>query len=155
GQLLLQLADLLNGAVAEHQRLEHLLFGQLVAETFDHQHRRLCSGNDEVESAGFQLFLPGEEHELLVDETDANTRKGPLKRDRGRHRQGRTGPNDGQHVGVVFTVTGQNVAHDLYLVGVPLGKEGTDGAVDEAGGENLFERRPAFTLQKSARKLTG
>ena len=55
GGLLGELDDrcdhLLDRAVGEHDRAEHLLFGQLLGFGFDHHHRVAGAGDDEVELA--------------------------------------------------------------------------------------------------------
>jgi hypothetical protein len=139
--------------VAEHQAFEHLFFGQLIPEPFDHQDRLIRAGQNEVERAGFELFLPRHEDELFVDESDANAGEGPLEGDGGGEGESRAGADNGQHVGVIFAVAGQDVPHDLDFVGVTLGEEGADGAIDEAAGEDFFKSGTAFALEETAGEL--
>jgi hypothetical protein len=54
----------------EHEGVEHLVFGELIAEAFDHEDRLSGPRDDEIELAGLEFLLGGEEHERAVNEAD-------------------------------------------------------------------------------------
>jgi hypothetical protein len=97
----------------------------------------------------------GHQHEFAVDEPDPDSREGAEKRDRRRNRQGRTGADDTEHIGIVLAVAGEDVRHDLHFVDVSLRKEGAHRPVGEARRKNFLESRPSLALQKPAGEFTG
>ena len=101
--------------MAEHHRLEHLLLGQLLGFQFDHHHRVLGAGDDEVERAFGHLVEHRVQDELAADEADAGRRDG-AEEGHARQRQRRRGGDQRQDVGVVLHVMGEHVDDDLRLV---------------------------------------
>src|SRR5204863_34243 len=57
---------------------------------------------------------------------------------------------DGEDVGVVLLIAGDDQADDLDLVPEPIRKQRTDGPIDEARGQGLLLDRSAFPLEISA-----
>ena len=89
--------------VAEHHRAEHQIFGQFPGFRFDHQHRILGAGDDEIESALRHLVELRIEHILVVDEADA--RCADRAHEGGaRERECRRGGNHRQDVRIVLEI---------------------------------------------------
>ena len=65
----------LHFAVGEHDRAEHLVFGQLLGLGFDHHHRVAGAGDDKVELAFGDLRLGRVEDVFAVHEADAGGRR--------------------------------------------------------------------------------
>ena len=137
------------------KRLEHAVFGHLAGEAFDHQHRVLAAGDDQIEIALFQLVLRRERHELAVDVAQAEpSRCGPWNGKRREAQRGR-GAVHRQHVAVVLPIAGQHEALDLHFVVKPRGKQRPDRPIHQPRRERFLRRRPAFALEEAAGKLAG
>ena len=67
--------------------------------------------------------------------------------------QGNRGSQHGDHIGVVFTISGKHCRNDLGLAPQPLREERSNGAVDQTTGENLLFGWAAFTLEKTTGNL--
>ena len=70
-------------------------------------------------------------------------------------RQGGGGADDGEDVRIVFSVRAQDDALDLDFVEPAFGKEGANGAVGQAAGEDFLFGGAAFALEITARELAG
>ena len=125
-QLFLKLAELDHFAVGEHDRLDHLVFGDFLAEALDHQDRLFAAGHDQVERALLEIRLRRQDDEAAVDQADAHGGDRMVEGDR-RDAQGRTGAGRGMDVGIVLLIAGQHVGHDLDFVGKAFRKEGRSG----------------------------
>ncbi len=117
-------------AVGEHDRLEHLVFGDLLAEALDHQDRLFAARDDQVERALFHFGLRRQHDEAAVDHADPHGRDRMIERNRC-DAQRRTGSRRRMHVGVIFRIAGQDVGHDLNFVRKPCRKQGTQRPVGE------------------------
>ena len=65
-----KLAELRHLAVAEHDGFDHLVFGDFLTESLDHQHRLFAAGDDQIEGARFEFFLGRKDDEPSVDHAD-------------------------------------------------------------------------------------
>ena len=91
GELDDRLDDRLEVLVAEHHGFEHLLLGKLLGLRFDHHHRVVRAGDDEVERALGHLVEHRVQHELAADDADARGADGAEERHarKGQRRRGR------------------------------------------------------------------
>ena len=133
-------------AVAEHHGAEHDVLGELLGLRFDHQHRVLRAGDDEVELALRHLLERRVEHVFVVDEADAG---GADRAHEGRAREGerRRGRDHRQHVGVVLEVVRQRRHDHLGLVAPASGEQRPHRAIDQPRDQCLFLGRAAFALE--------
>ena len=69
--------------MAINHRTEHRFFGKDVGFRFDHQHRRLRTGNDEVKTAFLELRERRVEDVLVIDVTDAGRAQRAVEGDTG------------------------------------------------------------------------
>ncbi len=138
----------------EHDGFNHLVFGDFLAEAFDHQHRLFAAGDDQIERARLEFFLRGEDDEPAVELADADggdrVIEGNVRHaERGARARGR------EHVRIVLRIAGDALPLDLHLVGEALGEEGTQRAVGEAARQDFAGGRPAFPLEEAAGKTAG
>ncbi len=146
--------DRLEMAVAEHDRAEHDLLGQLPRFRFDHQHRVLRAGDHEIEMALPHLVDLRIEHVFIVDEADP---RGADRAHEGRARKGEGG-GGGDHrddVGIVFEIVREHGRDHLGVAAPALGEERPDRAIDQARGEGLALARAAFAFEEAAGDAPG
>ena len=117
---------------------------------FDHDDRVRRTGHDEVEVAEIALRVGRVDDELAVDVADADGRDRIRERNLGDH-QRRGGGVDGEDIGIVLAVSGENQGDDLRLLPVALRKRWAEGTVDETAGENFLLGGTAFAFEKAAR----
>ena len=141
--------DLPDGLVAEEDRVDQGLLGDLAGAAFDHDDGVVRAAHDQVEVRLVALGVGGVEDELAVETPDADRADGRVERD-GRAGQGHGGPVDREDVGVVLAVGGEDESDDLGLVVEALRKQRPHGPVDQSRGQDLFLRRPSFTLEPAA-----
>ena len=135
--------------VAERDRLEHRLLGNLVRPRLDHQHRVLGAGDDELEARHLLLRRGRVRDQLALDQPDAYGADGPVERDT-RQTEGGRGAVYRQDVRVVLQVTRDHQADDLHLVLESVGKQGPDRPVDEARRQRLLLDGRALSLEVAA-----
>ena len=97
GQLALRRAQLLDLAVGDVERVEHLGLGDLVRPGLDHQDRLVRAGHDQVEVGRELLLLGRVDHEVAVHLADAHRADRRRERDAGDH-QGRRRAVHGEDV---------------------------------------------------------
>ncbi len=153
-QLLLGGAELPDLRVGEVERLEQLRLGHLVGARLDHRQPLHRADDDQVERA---LLLLGErrvDHELALDQADADGADRAEERHRRDHQRRRDAVDRedvvrGDHVGR------EDGGDALDLVAVALRPERPDRAVDHAGGQDRALGRPALALEEAAGDLPG
>ena len=105
-----------------------------------------------MQVASGALLLGGVDDDLAVDQTDQNgtrrTHKGQVGNGQ---RRGRT--DHGEHVGGHVVVDGQNRGDDLHVVAEGLREQRTDGAVDQAAGQDRTLAGAPLALDKAAGDL--
>ena len=148
-EFVLEGQDFLVEAVGLHDRVVHLGLGKLLPEPFDHDDGLVGGGDDQVEVAVLHLGGGREGDVLVVDPAEPDGADGSHEGDLGED-QGGGGADDREDVGIILAVGGDRPGLDLDLVAEPLGEEGPDGPVDEAGGEDLLGGRPPLALDESA-----
>ena len=142
-------AVLLDLLVCELDGSEHHLFRNLLHLAFDHQDvvDRTADHNVEVHAVHFREF--GVDDVLSVETCDADLRDGASERNVRNGQCGRSGQT-GQRVGLNILV-GRNEVHRHVNFGVVIrGEQGTQGAVDQTGDENLTVVGAAFALHEAA-----
>ena len=102
-ELLLEVDDRRERAVAEHDRVGHDRLGQDLGAGLDHHDRVAGARDDEVELRLRQLAHRGVDDELAVDATDAHGRDRAEERDVADRERGRRGDRP-EDVGVVLLV---------------------------------------------------
>ena len=78
--------DLLDRRVRVLERLDHLLLGHFLRARLDHHDRVLAAGDDQVEPAAAALLEGRVDHELAVDQADADAGDAARERERSRAR---------------------------------------------------------------------
>ena len=151
-QLLLDVDERLQRAVAEQDRVGHDVLAQQLRAGLDHHDRVSCPGDDEVELRVGQLADGRVHDELAVDPPDAHGADRALERDVADRERGRRchGP---EHVRIVLLVGGQDGDHDLDVVLVALGEQGADRPVGQAVRENGRLGRAGLALDETAGDL--
>jgi hypothetical protein len=140
--------------VAELERRDEFILGDLVGGALDHQHVLVVADVDEVERRGIHLLDGRVGDELVVDQGDADAADRPVPRNVG-NGEGGAGAVDHRDVGVVDEVGRHELADDLHLIEEALGKERAAGAVAEAGDEDLALGRTALALEVAAGEAAG
>ena len=152
-----QTVDGLNGGahlvVAEDDCTEHDVFRQLVRLGLDHEHCALGAGHHEVQLGRLKLRCSGIEDVLAIRVADTGGANRPVEGNARNGQRGR-GADHGRNVGVDLGVERQHVDHDLHLVVEPLWKERAQRPVDEAGGQGLFLRGSALSLEEASGDLS-
>ena len=140
--------------VAEHDRVKHDLFGQLLGFRFDHQHRVSGAGDHEVERRLGHLIDIRIEYIIAVDVADARR---PDRAEEGNagQRQRRGGGDHGDDIGIVFEVMLEHGDDDLGLALEAGSKERPDRSIDQARNQRFLFGRPSLALEIAARDLAG
>ena len=135
-QLELGVDERLDLLAAPFQSVDDDVFGHEGGFAFHHGQGIAGSGEHDVQVAALLLFKGGVEHELTVDAADAATGHRAFER-QGREHDGGGSAGQGQHVGLVLLVGGDDAGQHLHVFVQALGEQGTDGTVDEAGDQGL------------------
>ena len=138
--------------MALDDRLEHAGLGHLAGEALDHQHRRLASGDDQVEIALLELILRRERNKHPVDLRQPDAPERPAEGEWG-DRQRRRSTVHRQDVAVILLVAGEDRGLDLDLVEEPVGEQRADGTIHETARERLLHRRAPLALEEATGKL--
>ena len=121
---------------------------------FDHQHGSFRAGDDEVQRRRRELGLGRVQHVLAVDVADARGADRAIERNAREHQRGRSADH-GRDVGIDLGIDRHDRRDDLHFVVEAVRKQRPDRAIDEARGQRLLLRRPAFALEKAAGDLAG
>ncbi len=154
-QILLRLAQLLDLAVSEFERLEEHVLGHFVGAGLDHRQAVLRADDDQVERRlGPVLLHRRVDDELAVDPADADGSDRAEERQRREHQRcGRA--VDAQDVVRRDEVRGEHGADHLYLVAEALRPKRPDRAVDHPCGQGGALAGATFPLEETARDLAG
>src|SRR5947207_3968096 len=153
-QTLLQRDERLQRLVRGEERLEQQRLGDHTGAALDHDDRVTAARDDDVHVAGRELAGGRVDDEPAVQPPDAHGRDRAAPRDVGEDERSR-GAEQGEDVGVVLPVVREHGGDHLGLAVEALREERTEGAVDQAGGEDLLLRRPALALEEAAGDLPG
>ena len=140
--------------MAELQRLDELLFGQLVGAAFDHQHVGLGADIDQIERRTVHLLDVRVGDELAVDQADADAPDGAVPRNVGDGESG-AGAVDHRNIGFVDLVGRHELADDLDLIEQAFREERTARTVAEAGRQDFLFGRATFALEVAAGETAG
>ena len=152
-QLALGLAELLDLAVGDVERVEDLGLGDLVGAGLDHEDGLLGAGDDEVERRLEQPLLVGVDDEaalrVLADPHGADGRR---ERDVGDHQRG-AGAVHGEDVVGVLVVDRHRDRDELRLARPALGEERAQRTVDHPRGQGGLLAGAALALEEAAGDL--
>ena len=142
-ELLLDVDERLQGAVAEQDRLGHDGLGQELGAGLDHHDRVARAGDDQVELRVGELAVGRVDDELAVDAADADRADRAGERDLADRQRRRRG-DGAEDVGLVLLVGREDRDDELDVVLVALGEERADRAVGQARrqGRRLGRRAP-------------
>ena len=135
--------------VAEHHGTEHDVFAQLFRFRFDHQHRVLGTGDDQIELALRHLVEQRVEHVFVVHEADASCADRTHER-RTRQRQRGRGRDHCQNVGIILEIVRQRRYDHLGFVAPTGGEQRSHRAIDQPRDQSLFLGRTALALEIAA-----
>ena len=138
----------------EHDGAEHHLFGELLGLGFDHHHRVMGAGDDEVELTFAHLVHARVELIFAVLVADPRGGDRAHEGDAG-NGQRRGGGDHRQDVALGLAVIGEHLSNHVDLVIEPLRKQRPDRPIDEAARESLFLGGAALALEKAARDAPG
>jgi hypothetical protein len=146
--------DFLDLRMAKFEGIDHRLFRDFQRAGFDHDDGFVGTGNDDVHQAFFLVGDGGVDDQLTVEEADADAGDGLLEREiRAVGRGGSAG--NGDDVGIILAVRGEDHGDDLSFIAPGLGEERAHGTVDQAGGEDFFFGRTAFALEEATGDFSG
>ena len=151
-ELLLDVDEGLEGAVAEQDRLGHDGLGQELGAGLDHHDRVAGARHDEVELGLLELRVGRVDDELAADATDADRADRARERDLADRERGGRGDR-AEDVGLVLLVGREDRDDELDVVLVALREERADRAVGQAGGQGGGLRGAGLALDEAARDL--
>ena len=151
-ELLLDVDERLEGAMAEQDGLGHDVLGQELGARLDHHDRVAGAGDDEVELRLLELAVGRVDDELAVDAADADGADRARERDLADRQRGRGGDR-AEDVGLVLLVGREDRDDELDVVLVALGEERPDRAVGQAGGQGGRLGRARLALDEAAGDL--
>ena len=146
--------QLLDLGVSLHDGLEHGVVVHFLGACLDHDHLLHGSGHGQLQIAHLALSLGGVDHDLTVHETHEHAADGAVPRNVG------DGEGDGStdhsgDLGGAVVIHGHDGEGQSHVVAQILGEQGTDGTVDDAGGQNGLLGGLTLALQITAGDLTG
>ena len=138
--------------MSEHHRTEHFFLSQFFRFGFDHHHRILRCGNNQIETARFIQSLLNHRVEFIFAIAEANARctNRPHERNAGNGERCR-GCDHRNDIWLCLAIIGQHLADHVDFVVEAFGEERAAWPVDQTAGERLFFRRPAFALEEATR----
>ena len=153
-QILLGLDQFTDGFIAEVDRFDHILLGELVGTCFHHDHPLGGAGHHQIQLAALDLAEAGVEHEVVTQQADPHRGHRALEGDAGQQ-GGQGGAGHGQHIGRHPLVEGEAGGHDLDVVPHPAGEQGPHRPIDQAAGEDRPFGGARFAPEEAARDATG
>ena len=117
--------------------LEHHVVGHLVGAGLDHDHL-LAGGDDgDVQIADLTLLCVGVKHQLAIHQTHLQGGNRAVPGDVGDGQRGGGADQSGDLRGAVV-IHGHDGAHHGHVVAEIVGKQGADGTVDDAAGQDAL-----------------
>ena len=160
GQIQDQVDDGLHLLMAEHDRAQHFLFGQLIGFRFHHHHGVFGASDNQIQPL-FRLQTQlrhvihrGVQHIFAIDETNAS-RANRAHEGHARNGQRRRGGDHGHNIGVIVQIARQHGGHDQNFVLEAFNEQRADRTVDQTRGQRFLLRRARLTLEKAAGDLAG
>ena len=139
--------------MAVHHCAEHHVFRQDLRFGFHHQNGFCRTGHHQIQLGFFQLGLGRVQQICAVCIADACRTDGAGKRYAAQYQCGGRADHGG-NVGIDFGIKRNHHGYDLNVVIEAFGEQRTDGAVDQAAGEDFFLALFALTLEKTAGDFT-
>ena len=153
-QLELGLDQFAHGFVAEVDRLDHVLLGQLVGACLHHHHTGGRAGHHQVKIAALNLPVAGVEHEVVAQQGHPHRRHRAGEGDLGQE-GGDRGPRHGEHVGWNALIERQHGGNHLDVIPQPGWEKGPQGAIDQPRGEDGALRGARFAAEEAAGNPSG
>ncbi len=100
-------ANLFDFGVSELNGIENGVFFNFLRARFDHYYCVGAGDNHQTQKAFVDFLVSRVDHELAIDETDSNCANRAIERNIGQ-REGRGGGVDGEDVGIVFGIGGED-----------------------------------------------
>ncbi len=140
--------------MAEFEGVGNGFFGNFKRAGFHHDDGFFGAGDDDVHQTLFLVGDSGVDHQLAVQQANANAGDGFLEREiRAVSSGGRAG--NGDDIGVILAVRGEHHGYDLSFVAPGFGEERAHRAVNQTGGEDFFFGGAAFALEKTTGNFSG
>ena len=133
-----------------HNRAEHNIFGQLFGFGFNHHHRVLRTGNNQIKLGLFHVINRRVDDIFAINITNARSANRAHKRRTGQNQRSRRA-NHAQNVRIVFKVIRDSRQNDLHFMLEAFDEKRADRAVNEARGQRLFFSWTAFTFEEATR----
>ena len=153
GEIQLRLALHLDGLFREIEGGDHVVFGNLIHLAFHHHDVVHGGGHDHVDVGAFHVLDGGVHHELSIHAAHAHLGNRALEGDVGNGDSGRSCETC-EAVGQEVLVAGNQGYNDLGFSVEILREEGTDGAIDQTGDENLILGRACLAFEETAGETT-
>ena len=152
-EVLLCANDLLQFLVTREDAVEDHALVELVGAGLDHRHRVLGADNDQVEVGDVALGAGRIEHDLVVDQSDADGAP-PGGRTGCRRARAQSMLRDREDVGIVLLVGREDETDDLGFVEVPRREERPQRPIGQAAGDDLLLGGASLALEEAARDAT-
>ena len=120
-QVLLRLDQFAHRFVAEVDRFDHVLLGQLVGTGFHHHHALGRASYHQIKLAALDFAEAGVEHEVVAEQAHPHGGHGAIEGDTGQQGCHR-GAGDGEHIGWHALIEREAGGHDLDVVAHPAGE---------------------------------
>ena len=144
----------LDDFVSETHGFFQFSFSTFFRFTFDHDHFVRKTGIDQFHCAFFHFLDCRVGNQLTVDFTDTDSTNRAREREIGKAEcAGCT--EHGQHIAVVFAVSGEEKTANLNFIEETFGEEGADRAVSHTADQNFFVRRSTFAFDVTAGETAG
>ena len=143
-----------HGLVAEVDRLDHVLLGQLVGACLHHHHTGGGASHNQIKIAALNLPVAGVEHKVVAEQGHPHRRHRAGEGDLGQQ-GGDGGSRHREHVGGNALIERQHGGNHLDVVPQPGGEEGPQGAIDQPGGEDRALGGACFAAEEAAGNPTG
>ena len=140
--------------MAEDHTAEHHVLRQLQGLGLDHQHTGLGACDDQIQLTGLQFGRRRIEQIAAIRIADAAGGDRAIEGHTG-HRQGCRRTDHRRDVGIHFRIQRQHLHDHLDFVVEAIGKQWSDRPIDQARGQDLLLRRPAFALEKATGDTAG
>src|SRR6267378_8685330 len=146
--------DFLDLRVAELESVRDGFFRNFERAGFHHDDGFFRAGDNDIHQAFLLVGDGGIDHQLAVEQSDADAGNGLLKRQVRAIRRSR-GAGYGNDIGVVLAVRGEHHGDNLGFIAQGFGEERALGRVNQPGSENFFFRGAAFALEEAAGNFSG
>ena len=140
--LLVFLVGLLDG-------LEHLIVGNLVGAGLDHDHLLAGGDHGDVQIGDLALLAGGVDDQLTVHKAHLHGAHRAVPGNVG-NGEGGGGADEGGDLGRAVMIHSHDGGHNGHIVAEVIGEQGTDGAVDDAGGQDALFTGAALTAIEAA-----